>query len=132
MPTGSSTRVTNGDPATVEVTVRDEPGGGGTNADVDVLVVVDLTFATPEGLSHTPRGSETSDPPSTVSWRDQAIAAGDATGKTYKVQLKRAPGSMLDSAPVTVVVTGTSGGRPYYFMQAPLVTFPPATSRPQP
>jgi hypothetical protein len=132
MPTGSSTRVTNGDPATVEVTVRDEPGGGGTNAEVDVLVVVDLTFATPEGLSHTPRGSETGDPPSTVRWNEQSIAAGDNTGKTYKVQLKRAVGSTVDCAPVTVVVTGTSGGRPYYYMQAPLVTFPSATSQPQP
>ena len=134
MPTNSSTRVTSGDPSTVEVTVRDEPTGGGNAAELDVLIVVDLTFATPVAGTRQPAMRddplESGEPVSTVAWKAQRFQTGQE--RKYSIQLAPAAGATVARAPVTVIVTGVSEGRPYFYMEAPVVAFPAATSQPQP
>jgi len=121
MPLTTTTSVDNADPASVTVTVTETTGPGGDHATVDVLFVIDLTFANPGRQTHDPVGYEVSAPPSTVRWRAQALAPGDE--KTYTVVLDHSASSEAVCGAVTTVVTGVVAGVPYYDMQAPVVCF---------
>ena len=123
MPLTTTTSVVNADPASVIVTVREETGGGGAVATVDVYVTTDAAFASPDGQPHDPEGWTLSNPPTTVCWTDQEIAARGE--KRFTVVL--APGTAVDGpvcGVVTCIVQGIYGGAEYFEVRTPVVCFP--------
>ena len=124
MPLVTETTVTNADPATIAVTVRETTGPGGTSATVDVFITVnpgDATFVTePEP---TPASYQMNRGTTLVAWRSLEVGPEAPA----EVQAHLTPGTAIDTPAnitATCTVSGVYGGDPYLETANAVVCFP--------